>query len=137
MENDSIRPSGTDTLVDIWIDGKMRSLCVSQQAIGAYIGFDQAKGMSERDRCEFVRTNLALVVKAAKERLRDTDVTADNVALDVGQLPRADGVSGDRRKVDRRKTERRKASVPRAAGLPDRRRGDRRQGQRRTPPKAD
>ena len=47
MENDSIRPSGTNTLVDIWIDGKLRGVCVSQQAIGAYQGFDQAAGMTE------------------------------------------------------------------------------------------
>ena len=137
MENDSIRPSGTSTLVDIWIEGKMRSLCVSQQAIGAYVGFEDAKGMTDRDRCEFVRTNLPLIVAAARSRLRDTDITADDVVLDVGQLPRPDGQSGDRRRTDRRKGDRRKSAAPRA-GLPDRRRSDRRQGDRRTPtPKKD
>ena len=137
MENDSIRPSGTSTLVDIWIEGKMRSLCASQQAIGAYVGFEDAKGMTDRDRCEFVRTNLPLIVAAARSRLRDTDITADDVVLDVGQLPRPDGQSGDRRRTDRRKGDRRKSAAPRA-GLPDRRRSDRRQGDRRTPtPKKD
>ena len=48
MENDSIRSVGSDTLVDIWIDGKMRSLSVSLEAIGAFLGFDKAAGMSER-----------------------------------------------------------------------------------------
>ena len=41
MENDSIRSVGSDTLVDIWIDGKMRSLSVSLEAIGAFLGFDR------------------------------------------------------------------------------------------------
>ena len=133
MENDSIRASGSNTLVDIWIEGKMRSLCVSQQAIGAFIGFDEAREMTDRDRCDFVRTNLALVVAAARTRLRDTDVTADDVILDVGQLPRPDGASGERRKAERRKVDRRKSDRPRP-GAPERRRGNRRQGERRTPP---
>lgn len=132
MENDSIRASGTNTLVDIWIEGKMRSLCVSQQAIGAYLGFNEAKGLTDRDRCEFVRANLALIVTAAQSRLRESDVTADDVILDVGQLPRTDGASGDRRKTERRAADRRKTERPRS-GQPERRRGDRRKGQRRTP----
>src|SRR6476646_10679170 len=121
MENDSIRASGSNTLVDIWIEGKMRSLCVSQQAIGAFIGFDEASEMTDRDRCDFVRTNLALVVAAVRTRLRDTDVTADDVILDVGQLPRPDGASGERRKAERRKADRRKSDRPRP-GAPERRR---------------
>ena len=48
MENDSIRSVGSDTLVDIWIDDKMRSLLVSPEAIGAFLGFDKAAGMSDR-----------------------------------------------------------------------------------------
>ena len=61
MENDSIRSSGTDTLIDLWIDGKIRSICVTQEAIGAFLGFENATGMSDRDRCEFVRAHLPLV----------------------------------------------------------------------------
>jgi hypothetical protein len=128
MENDSIRASGTDTLVDIWIDGKLRAISVAQEAIGAYLGFDQAADMSDNDRCEFVRTNLPLVIKAAKARLRETGPTADTVIIDVGHLP--EGRVGDRRRLDRRKAERRK--VDRPITHPDRRRGDRRKGQRRT-----
>jgi len=131
MENDSIRTSGTNTLVDIWIEGKMRSLCVSQQAIGAFIGFDQARGMTDPERCEFVRTHLPLVVTAAKNRLRETDIASDAVTIEVGQLPRSDGLSGDRRKTDRRRGDRRKADSPRD-NLPERRRSDRRQRDRRT-----
>jgi hypothetical protein len=136
MENDSIRASGTNTLVDIWIEGKLRGICVSQDAIGAYVGFDQAVGMADQDRCEFVRSHLPLIVTAAKERLRATDPLADTVTIDIGELPRADGRSGDRRKAQRRKDERRKADRPRSDQT-ERRRRERRQGERRTKPRGD
>jgi hypothetical protein len=131
MENDSIRASGTDTLVDIWIDGKMRSICISHEAIGAFVGFEQAGTLTDDSRCEFVRKHLPLVITAAKARLRETGYLANAVTIDVGELPRPDGRSGERRRTDRRKDERRKASVP-LGTKPERRRGDRRQGQRRT-----
>ena len=133
MENDSIRSSGTNTLVEIWIDGKLRGICVSHQSIGAYVGFDQASGMTEQDRCEFVRNHLPLIVTAAKNIIRDTDPAADSVIIDVDELPRPDGKVGDRRKTDRRKADRRKTAQP-LGGEPDRRRSPRRQGERRSPP---
>lgn len=129
MENDSIRSSGSNTLVDIWIDGKMRAICVSREAIDAFIGFDKSTGLSDDERCEFVRTKLPLVVTAAKARLRD-DPAADGVTIDAGDLPRPDGRSGDRRKGDRRKAERRKADHSKGHH-PERRRSNRRQGTRR------
>lgn len=132
MENDSIRSSGANTLVELWLDGKLRGVCVSQQAIGAFLGFDQAQGMSDQDRCEFVRQHLPLVASAASALLRNADPTADTVVIDVDELPRPDGSSGDRRKDDRRKTDRRKLKVPRGA-QPERRRANRRQGERRAP----
>lgn len=135
MENDSIRSVGSDTLVDIWIDGKMRALCVSQEAIGAFIGFERAASMSDLDRREFVRTHLPLVLAAAKARLTDAGADADALTIDVGQLPRSDGRSGERRARDRRKSERRKLNLPRP-GQSERRKSDRRTGDRRTrPPK--
>ena len=133
MENDSIRTSGTNTLVDIWIDGKMRGISVSKEAIGSYLGFERAAGMSGDDRCEFVRTHLPLVINAAKSRLIDTGPDTDIVVIDGDHLPRRDGQSGDRRKGDRRKTDRRKAALPKG-DRPERRRSDRRQGQRRSKP---
>jgi hypothetical protein len=133
MENDSIRSSGTDTLVEIWIEGKLRSVCISQQAIGAYVGFEKASGMSDRDRSEFVRAHLPLIVSAAKARLLESNLAADNVVIDVDDLPRDDGAKGNRRKAERRRTDRRRSNQPRGA-LPDRRRSDRRQGERRSPP---
>jgi|SRR4051812_31191426 hypothetical protein len=130
MENDSIRASGSDTLVDMWIDGKLRALSVSHEAIGAFLGFERASAISENDRCEFVRTHLPLLVNAAKVRLREDGPAADSITIDVGQLPRPDGRAGDRRRGDRRKGERRKSSRPHG-DQPDRRRGDRRTGERR------
>jgi hypothetical protein len=132
MENDSIRSSGTNTLVELWVDGKLRGVCVSQQAIGAYLGFEQAQGMSEQDRCEFVRQHLPLVAKAASEVLRNADPMADTVVIDVDELHRPDGRPGDRRRDERRKTDRRKMKIPRGT-QPERRRADRRQGERRAP----
>ena len=133
MENDSIRSVGNDTLVDIWIEGKMRALCVSQEAIGAFLGFERAGRMSDLDRREFVRTHLPLIISAAKSRLAEVGADVDAVTIDVGQLPRGDGQSGERRQRDRRKTERRQMKLPRP-GQPERRKGDRRQGDRRSKP---
>jgi len=131
MENDSIRASGTDMLVDIWIEGKMRSICISQEALGAYLEFDRVAQMSDDERCEVVRTNLTTVLTAAKQRLRDGDPTAQTILIDAGHLPRPDGKSTDRRMSDRRKTDRRKISRPLGTS-PERRRTDRRTGERRS-----
>ena len=134
MENDSIRASGTETLIDLWINGKLRAVRVSQEAIGAFVGFAQATTMSDKERCEFVRTNLPLVIAAAKTRLRESPA-ADTVTIDAGQLPRPDGRVGERRKDDRRKEERRESKRAADPSQPDRRRGDRRTGERRRSPK--
>ena len=136
MENDSIRASGGDTLVDIWIDGKLRAISVSREAIETFLGLhpDKAAAMGEDERCEFVRTHMAKVLAAAKDRLRDTDPAANTVVIGDGHLPGGKG-RVERRKADRRKGERRK--TPRAERpLVDRRKGERRKGERRKPPKA-
>lgn len=131
MENDSIRASGTDTLVDIWIDGKMRSICISQEAIGAYLDFDRVANMTDDERCEVVKDNLSIVLTAAKARLREMDPAAQTIVIDAGHLPRPDGKATDRRRGDRRKGDRRKMKVP-LGNQPERRRSDRRSGERRT-----
>jgi hypothetical protein len=133
MENDAIRASGSDTLVDMWIEGKVRGICVSQDAIGAFLGFDRVASMSDRDRCDFVRTHLPLVVTAAKARI-DKEPEAETVTIELGELPRADGGGGDRRKDDRRVVQRRKVARPIGA-KPDRRRADRRTRERRRSPR--
>ena len=135
MESDSIRASGTDTLVDIWIDGKMRAICITQEAIGAYLDFDRVARMDDDERCGFVKNNLALILSAAKARLREGDPTAGTIMIDAGNLPRPDGKATDRRRSDRRKADRRKSSQLLGDKL-ERRRTDRRRGERRArPPK--
>ncbi|HET9812781.1 MAG TPA: hypothetical protein VFP57_03870 [Sphingomicrobium sp.] len=140
MENDTIRGSSGNTLVDLWIDGKMRAIAISRGAIEAHLGLagDRAAAMSDDERCEFVRANLALVTKAARERLRETSPTASSIGIDAGQL----GVTGAGRGGDRRKTERRKAGERRKADRPeaippegDRRKTVRRKSDRRGKPK--
>jgi hypothetical protein len=127
MENDSVRTSGEDTLVDVWIDGKMRSISLSRRAIAAFLQLppDRAAALTDEDRREFVRTRLSLVVNAAKDRLRGTDPGADTVALDEASAgePASSRSGGDRRQGDRRKGERRKLNLgPPRSG--ERRKGD-------------
>jgi hypothetical protein len=136
MEGDSIRASGTDTLVDIWIDGKMRAIRVSLEAIGAFSGFERAAAMTDEERCDFVRRNLPLVVSAAKTRLHELGPATESIPIESGQLPSPDGAGGERRRIERRKSERRVSDQGRAGGLPDRRRIERRRGQRRRIPRA-
>lgn len=138
MENDTIRSSGGDTLVDLWVEGKMRGICVSRGAIEANLGLpaDKASAMSEDDRCEFVRTHLAIVMNAAKARLRE-DPTAETIVIGTGQLGGAATRGGDRRVTERRKGERRKENRPQ--DMPpsgDRRRVQRRKSDRRAKPKS-
>jgi hypothetical protein len=114
MENDSVRTNGRSTLVDIWIDGKLRGISVSREAIEAFLRLppDRAAAMSDEDRREFVRTNLAAVVAAATNWLRDNDPSADSVTLDAVQAGgRASERPGDRRHGDRRKGDRRKIDL--------------------------
>ena len=127
MENDTVRSMGESTLVDVWINGKMRSVCVSRGAIENFLKLtpDASSRMSEGDRREFVRTHLSTVVAAAKERLSATSANAESVLIDTGQLGPGNNENGlvDRRRGgDRRKGDRRQST--RAKG--DRRGTDRR-----------
>ena len=138
MENDTIRTSGSKTLVDLWVDGKMRGICVTRGAIEAHLGLspDQAAGLSDEERSEFVRTHLALIMSAARDRLQETGTSATTILIDTGQLGGANQAGGDRRKTERRKTDRRKSD--RSEGIPatgDRRRVQRRKADRRGRPK--
>ena len=132
MENDSIRASGTDTLVDVWVEGKLRAICITREAIETFAGFDGRSGVSEASRCEFVRTHLTHVLSAARTQLRDGDPAANEIIIAAGHL----GGASDRRKGERRKSDRRKVKLP-AGKLPhgERRRADRRSGERRRTPK--
>jgi hypothetical protein len=113
MENDTVRSMGDSTLVDVWINGKMRSVCVSRGAIEGFLQLPAGVSakMSEDERREFVRTHLAIVVAAAKDRLSATSANAESILIDSGQLGSG---TKDRNFVERR-----------AGG--ERRKGDRRQ----------
>jgi hypothetical protein len=109
MENDTVRSMGESTLVDVWINGKMRSVCVSRGAIEGFLQLapDASAKMSEDERREFVRTHLAIVVAATKEQLAANPV-AETLLIDTLRsqekkktfVERRKG--GDRRKGDRR-----------------------------------
>ena len=126
MENDSIRASGSSTLVDIWINGKLRAIAVTKQAIDGFVGASASKDMSDDDRCEFVRKHLPQVVNAVKTRLKEAPHDLETVIIDAGQLG---GRMADRRKGERRKAKLSSQSLPHG----ERRRGERRKGDRRTP----
>jgi hypothetical protein len=124
MDNDAVRSSGDRTIVDMWIEGKFRSVSVTKAAIEAHLQLsdEQAAEMTDDDRREFVRANLKLLAAAAADQVRDTDPDAATVLLErlsgpVGQ-PREERRRGDRRKGG----DRRKANLgPPSSG--DRRRG--------------
>jgi hypothetical protein len=118
MENDSVRTSGSSTLVDMWIDGKLRAITVSREAIESFLHLtpDRAESMSDDERSDFVRTHLTLVVSGATAKLRNTDPAAAEVTLEDGDLggrparqPSAE--DGGRRSSDRRKGDRRKVNL--------------------------
>jgi len=127
MENDSIRSSGNDTLVDVWVEGKLRAISVTREAIETFLGSKLPASMSDEDRCEFVRTHLPEIVAAVQVKLRG-NAGAGIIAIEAGQL----STTRDRRSGDRRKSERRKPGTP-GSTLPhgERRRGQRRNGDRR------
>jgi hypothetical protein len=136
VENDSIRASGSNTLVDIWINGKLRAICVTRDAVDGYLHPDPPPA-TESARCEFVRTHLPEVVAAAKASLREGSPSADTVVVERAHLVKPGGV-GERRSGDRRKGDRRKTVTP-AETLPhgERRRAERRKTERRGRPKKD
>ena len=130
MDNDAVRSSGDRTIVDMWIEGKFRSVSVTKAAIEAYLQLsdEQAAEMTDDDRREFVRANLKLLAAAAADQVRETDPDALTVLLErlSGQpaQPREERRRGDRRKGgDRRKSnlgppssgDRRRGGDPRGA----------------------
>ena len=139
MENDSIRTAGEMTLVDVWIDGKLRSISVAREAIARLLQLppDRAEAMTDDDCRDFVRTRLALIAAAAKDRLQSGNASADAVTITAGDLGGSSATKvAERRNGDRRKRERR-APGQRTGMIGDRRQGDRRKTDRRAPPDDD
>jgi hypothetical protein len=114
MENDTVRTTGDNTLVDMWIDGKLRAIAVSRRAIEAFLRLplDRAAALTDDDRNEFVRTHLTLILQAAAQRVRDSDPGASTVTIDAGQLRHGTSPADERRSGgDRRKGDRRKVNL--------------------------
>jgi hypothetical protein len=116
MDNDSIRSSGENTLVTIWIEGKLRDISIARAAVETFLKLPphRAGTLTDDDCREFVRTHLGLVTAAARNQLLDTDPDADTVLIDGGQIGRQErGRVDDRRQGgDRRKGDRRKVNRP-------------------------
>ncbi len=115
MENDSIRSSGENTLVTIWIEGKLRNISISRAAVESFLKLPPGRAgtLTDDDCREFVRTHLGVVTAAARNQLLDNDPGADAVVIGGGQIGREAGPrtgerrgGGDRRKGDRRKVDR-------------------------------
>jgi hypothetical protein len=122
MENDSVRTTGDTTLVDMWINGKLRSVAVTRAAIEGCLQLpaSESNRLSEDERSEFVRTHLTLVHKAAIERLGHSNASDDIVRIEAGQLQTGrvtSAAAGERRIGDRRKGERRKMNLGPPSGI--------------------
>jgi hypothetical protein len=116
MESDSLRSSGEFTVVDMWVEGKLRSISVSRAAIESFLRLPPgASAMSDEDRREFVRTHLAQIVAAAKTQLQSMDPDTDSIVIDAAEAPAttdAKPAADRRRGGDRRKDDRRKVTTP-------------------------
>jgi len=116
MESDSVRSSGEMTVVDMWVEGKLRGISVSRAAIESFLRLPSGSArMTDEDRREFVRTHLAQIVGAAKTQLLSMDPDADNIVIDAAPpaAPDSKPAGSDRRRSgDRRKDERRRVNKP-------------------------
>lgn len=133
MEGDTIRSSGGHTLIDLWIDGAMREIVITREAIAAAAGADRAAAMGDEDRCDFIRTRMALVLSAARTAVAGGGRDLHRVMLKAACLVDPSlGADGERRRAERRGNERRRASAtaPARSGG-ERRRAERRRNERR------
>ena len=115
MESDSLRSSGDFTIVDMWVEGKLRSISVSRAAIDSFLRLPPGSStMTDDDRREFVRTHLAQIVAAAKTQLQSMNPTADSIVIDAPDSGAADAkpTTDRRRGGERRKGDRRKVNKP-------------------------
>ena len=129
MDNDAVRTSADRTLVDMWIDGKSRTVSISRAAIEAHLRLtpDRAAAMTDDDRREFVRANLKVLATAASELVRAGDSNAATVDIDVGQFT---GTAPAPQAEDRRQGDRRKGGDRRKVNLGPPPSGARRRGAR-------
>lgn len=81
MEIDFIRSVGKNTSVSLWIDGKLRGIIVSPLAIQAWLSSEEP--ISDEECCQFVRSNLRLIQRAAKDQLARQNPFADAVFVET------------------------------------------------------
>ena len=127
MDNDAVRSSGDRTLVDMWIDGKSRTVSVTKAAIEAHLQLspERAEQMSAEDRCEFVRANLRMLAATATDIVRQGDREATAVVIEAADL----GGEAPKSAVDRRQSgDRRKGGDRRRSNLGPPPTGERRRG---------
>src|SRR5690349_2749140 len=114
MESDSVRSAGEFTVVDMWVEGKLRCISVSRDAIEGFLRLapDRAAALTDEERREFVRTHLGQIVAAAKTQLESIDPASDSIVIGAVQgTGSASEAGGDRRRgSDRRKGDRRKVN---------------------------
>ena len=129
MDNDAVRTSGDRTLVDMWIDGKSRTVSVTKAAIEVHLRLspERAEQMSAEDRCEFVRANLRMLAATATDVVRQGDREATAVVIEAEHL----GGEAPKSTVDRRQSsDRRKGGDRRKANMGPPPTGERRRGSR-------
>jgi len=129
MDNDAVRSSGDRTLVDMWIDGKSRTVSVTKAAIEAHLRLspERAETMSPEDRCEFVRANLRMLAATATDVVRQGDREATAVVIEAEHL----GGEAPKSTVDRRQSgDRRQGGDRRKANAGPPPTGERRRGSR-------
>lgn len=132
MEGDTIRTSGSDTLIDLWVEGRVRQIVVTREAIAATLGADMASNMDEAQRENFVRQRMKLVQAAARTAVAERPALERIVIRAAALVDPYLGGGGERRRSDRRIGDRRRIQGP-ISSLPagERRRDARRKKQRR------
>ena len=89
MENDVVRTSGEDAIVDLWLEGGFRAVTISGAAVKAYLNIapEEAASVTEIERREFVRTHLGLISRAALNHIRK-EPAANRIVIGPGELGR-------------------------------------------------
>jgi hypothetical protein len=82
-----LKSSGENTLVNIRLDGLWRRVSLSRGCIEDHLQLEPAiaLAMSEDERCEFVRSNLAYVFAAARRKIKGRE-DAERIWLESGDL---------------------------------------------------
>lgn len=78
MEVDCVRPTGGNTGVSIWINGKLRAVTVCPRVLDSAL----VPPATDEDRCRLVSRHLKRIQRAAADHLLRTDPDAAAVFID-------------------------------------------------------